>query len=201
MRCFTPHNCIYMRKSLLKCFCVRIGLLGLLYDWSPDQLWGNYIIAHGSQICCLGLWICVWVEEPRRGCRVWVTGTWAPPKTRWGFGGWRSREKRSVGKSKNSKPSLPPPRANPVSSNSVPALPRYHVLPISVFYSLRVALFYLSIILTFLEFQILETAFKKETVGLVTREQYVEKVCDCFLYFYMPYCGVSVTDIMFFLIC
>lgn len=25
-------------------------------------------------------------------------------------------------------------------------------------------------------FQILETAFKKETVGLVTREQYVEKV-------------------------
>ncbi|KAL8124329.1 hypothetical protein AgCh_012108 [Apium graveolens] len=25
------------------------------------------------------------------------------------------------------------------------------------------------------EFQILETAFKKETVGLVTREQYVEK--------------------------
>lgn len=28
----------------------------------------------------------------------------------------------------------------------------------------------------FVEFQILETAFKKETVGLVTREQYVEKV-------------------------
>lgn len=27
-------------------------------------------------------------------------------------------------------------------------------------------------------FQILETAFKKETVGLVTREQYVEKVED-----------------------
>lgn len=28
------------------------------------------------------------------------------------------------------------------------------------------------------DFQILETAFKKETVGLVTREQYVEKVID-----------------------
>lgn len=28
--------------------------------------------------------------------------------------------------------------------------------------------------------QILETAFKKETVGLVTREQYVEKVLDYF---------------------
>lgn len=27
-------------------------------------------------------------------------------------------------------------------------------------------------------FQILETAFKKETVGLVTREQYVEKVME-----------------------
>ena len=27
--------------------------------------------------------------------------------------------------------------------------------------------------------QILETAFKKETIGLVTREQYVEKVIHC----------------------
>lgn len=34
------------------------------------------------------------------------------------------------------------------------------------------------VIITLVEwkFQILETAFKKETVGLVTREQYVEKV-------------------------
>jgi hypothetical protein len=30
--------------------------------------------------------------------------------------------------------------------------------------------------------QILETAFKKETVGLVTREQYVEKVIRHFLH-------------------
>jgi hypothetical protein len=30
------------------------------------------------------------------------------------------------------------------------------------------------------DFQILETAFKKETVGLVTREQYVEKVIETY---------------------
>lgn len=32
-------------------------------------------------------------------------------------------------------------------------------------------------------YQILETAFKKETVGLVTREQYVEKVCSILFLF------------------
>lgn len=47
----------------------------------------------------------------------------------------------------------------------------------SIFSSFRVPLFNMATILTFHEFQILETAFKKETVGLVTREQYVEKVC------------------------
>lgn len=31
------------------------------------------------------------------------------------------------------------------------------------------------------DFQILETAFKKETVGLVTREQYVEKVISRYI--------------------
>lgn len=60
--------------------------------------------------------------------RVWVTGTQARRRTPFESDGWRSREKPSAAKSKNSriKPLLP--KANPVFSNSAPAPPRYGVI-------------------------------------------------------------------------